>query len=249
MKPNKNYRVYNILNNSANTNNSFSLTSINENIPTATSLPQSTEHVNIKRIKNTEKPVEVGNKQIKQPIEKDVDDSTPVGRSSAVIVQRIRKVSKSEIDNESEEMNSEAILPQHLRVFSTSSSKNVNVTVTKVSRSNTVGSQPSKNIDANSHDLQKNQRNIRIPSNPKIDHTEVMDTGDIPAKETNFNPSVKKRSSSISSVNVRKVKRSATNTQSIASHPRSNTFSTNNRSKAPRKVTVVKVHRKRTRSS
>ncbi|CAF4782147.1 unnamed protein product, partial [Rotaria sp. Silwood1] len=203
-------------------------------MPIETSIVKNADNIKIVQITKTEGPLESGNTPREQAIE-NVDDIIPALRSSTVKVQHVRKLS-----NNNQDINSEAVLPQELRVLSTSSTKNHQVTVTKIPRTNTAGTQSTPIIDAKLHDHEKNQQNVRLSSNTKSANVTAIRIINAQPENNHLNSSVNQRarSSSISTVNVQKLKRAATKLQSTVNHSKPNMSSTTNKIKTFNKVGV-----------
>ncbi|CAF4181560.1 unnamed protein product [Rotaria sp. Silwood2] len=238
-KPNKNYRIYNILNNNDSTKNSFSLTKINGRMPTTTIYPRSGNHVSIVRISKTEYPLEIGNVPKEQATEH-IDDTTSAAQPSTVKVQCVKNVS-----NKNKKINPEAIPLQELRVSAISTFTSAKVTVTKLPRSSTLETQPNQTIDDKLHDHKKNQHNFKLPFHSKSGNVEVIhiSTGQLKSNRLTSSINQRSRSSDIDSVNVQKWKRPTV----TPSKP--DTFSASNKIKAFTTLAVVKIPKNRSQSS
>jgi hypothetical protein len=195
-----------------------------------------TSRVSVVRVNNAEKPLEVGNKRIKPPTVENVDDTIPTARNFAVTVHRVRKVPKLETADESQETDPDTSFQNLPRVRSTSSPKTGRVSVIKLPRDKTPGTQRTHCIDVNLHEQEKKRQSEGIFSNTK--------SGPV-------NPNIVHRlqKSSIGDVSVLKVKKSANSVKPMTASRKISPLQAGGGINAGNEMAIVKTPRKRAYSS
>jgi hypothetical protein len=210
-----------------------------------------TRSVSIVRVSNADKPAEVGNERIKPPIVENVDDDTPMPLNRPVTVHRVSKIPKLETADENQEIDPE-ISSQYLpRLRSISSPKISRVSVIKLPRDKTPGTQRTHCIDANLHEQERMRQSAAICSIPESDPVGIADIGDWQPENIELDSTVfqRPRNSSISNVSVFKVKKSAISAKPMTVTRKITPLQTDGEINKGNGVTVIKIPKKRPSSS
>ena len=114
--------------------------------------------VSIIRVAQAEKPIEVGNKSIRPPVEENVKNDTTATRNFVANVCRVSKSATLAATNEKDEINSEAMSKRRPTPLITSS----RISIIKLPRNNTHESHPTHSIDSKPDEHGRKQRSASV---------------------------------------------------------------------------------------